>query len=186
MNLSSLLVGAAVIAIAATTACSSSSSSGTPAQADSGAGDASTEMKTSTPSADTTALWSKSSGYKSWPKFMENATPKLSSSHMKSFVITFHNDVVTQAISNKTLPLPDGAILVKENYMRADDPMPMALTVMSKQGGKWYWVEEMPDGTAVIDDAMGHPLEGYDVAMCVGCHATQSANDSVYTHNFSQ
>jgi hypothetical protein len=82
------------------------------------------------------------------------------------------------------LPLPEGAILVKENYMHATDPMPMALTVMSKQGGKWYWVEQMPDGSAVVDDAMGTPLEGTNVQMCIGCHSTQSANDDVYTHSF--
>ena len=174
------------LSLAALAACSSTSSSPAAGSGDGGSEDAMPMMKTSAPSADTQALWTKTSSYKTWPKFAENSTLKLSSSHMGNYVVTFHNDVVSSAIAGKTLPLPDGAIIVKENYAHASDPMPMALTVMSKQGGKWYWVEEMADGSAVVDDAMGNPLEGYSVAMCVGCHSTQSANDEVYTRNFAQ
>jgi hypothetical protein len=125
------------------------------------------------------------SGYQSWPTFTENSTPKQSASHMNMFVVTFHNDVVTQAISAKTLPLPDGAIIVKQNLAKATDTQPMALTVMSKQSGVWYWLEATPDGRVILD-AMGKPLEGTDVTMCIGCHGMHAGNDEVITHDFTQ
>jgi hypothetical protein len=135
------------------------------------------------PSPETKAIWDKLSGYQSWPTFPNASTPKQSDSHMKMFVLSHHNEVVTQAIADKTLPLPDGSIIVKDNFMKADDPMPMALTVMAKQGGKWYWFEAMPDGKVMVDDA-GKPLEGFDVPMCVGCHSGWKDNDYVGTYDF--
>jgi hypothetical protein len=122
-------------------------------------------------------------GYAAWPTFVENSTPKLSDSHMKMFVVTHHNDVVTTAIAQKTLPLPDGAIIVKDNMVNATDKMPMAITVMSKLNGSWYWVEATPDNKVMVDPS-GKPLEGTNVTMCIGCHSMQSANDDVMTHDF--
>jgi len=103
---------------------------------------------------------------------------------MNMFVVTFHNDIVTQAITEKTLPLPDGAIIVKQNLAKATDTQPMAVTVMSKQSGAWYWLEATPDGRAILD-SMGTPLEGTDVAMCINCHGVHASNDDVITHDFS-
>ena len=102
------------------------------------------------------------------------------------YVLAHHNDVVGQAIADKTLPLPDGSIIVKDNFAKADDSMPMAVTVMSKQGGKWYWIEASPDGMVMVDQMMdvGAPLEGNDVKMCVGCHVSWKDNDYVGTHVF--
>ncbi|MBI5607904.1 MAG: hypothetical protein HY902_03385 [Deltaproteobacteria bacterium] len=157
--------------------------------ADAATGDTAMMMpQTQAPSAATAAILAKIKDYHSWPKFAENATPKLSQSHMKMWVVTYHNDVVTQAIANKTLPLPDGAILVKDNGMSADDPMPMP-TIMAKQGGQWYWIEATPDGKVVIDEMMdkGKPLEGHDVKMCTGCHAAQKdKNDWIFVHDFGK
>jgi mono/diheme cytochrome c family protein len=63
----------------------------------------------------------------------------------------------------------------------------MAITVMSKQNGSWYWLEATPDGKVIVDDMMdkGAPLEGKDVAMCVGCHTSAADNDMVFTHDFA-
>ena len=94
-----LIVATSVATLAA---CSSSSSPSAASTSDAGGGDAAMAMNTSAPSADTQALWTKTSGYKSWPTFTENSTPKLSSSHMGNYVVTYHNDVVTQAIAAKT------------------------------------------------------------------------------------
>lgn len=138
------------------------------------------------PSADTKAVWDKISGYQSWPTFPESGTPTMSESHMKMFVLAHHNDVVAKAITDKTIPLPDGSIIVKDNFMKADDKMPMAVTVMSKQGGQWYWIEASPDGKVIVDDMVdkGKPLEGTEVKMCVGCHSSWKDNDYVGTHKF--
>ena len=144
-----------------------------------------TGPQTAAPSAASSALLSQVTGYQSWPKFDENSTPTESQSHMKMFVVTFHNDVVTQAVAAKTLPLPDGALIVKQNLAKAADAEPMALTVMNKQGGAWYWLEATADGRVILDP-LGKPLEGTDVPMCMTCHGMQASNDSVYTHDFTK
>ena len=144
-----------------------------------------TGPQTAAPSAASSALLAETSGYQSWPTFSENSTPKESASHMNMFVVTYHNDVVSQAISGKRLPLSDGAIIVKQNLAKATDTQPMALTFMSKQSGTWYWLEATPDGKVILD-SMGKPLEGTDVTMCINCHGMHASNDDVITHDFSQ
>lgn len=140
--------------------------------------------KTTDPSAETRALWSQMANYKSWTKFAENTTPKRSATHENMFVVTYHNQTVAQAITAKTLPLPDGSIIVKENMAQAADPSPMAITVMAKQGGGWYWIKAMPDGKVFLDD-MSRPMEGKGVAMCTMCHKVEQ-NDGVFTHDFTK
>ena len=100
---------------------------------------------------------------------------------MNKYVLAFHNQTVTDAIAAGTLPLPDGAIIVKQQ-MTGADAQPESITVMSKQGGSWYWLEASADGTKVIT-VNDMPLEG-DVAMCRDCHDSASANDFVLTHTF--
>ncbi len=175
----------ATLALFATAGCASDDD-------DSGAGGAGgtgggMQMQTAEPSAESKALWAKIQGYSTWAKFTENQTPVPSKSHMDMFVVTYHNDVVADAVTNNTLPLPDGAILVKDNFASADAAMPMAVTVMSKEGGEWYWLEATPDGKVVIDSMMdkGKPLEGKGVTMCVGCHDGAKDNDQVFTHKFA-
>jgi hypothetical protein len=142
------------------------------------------KMGMAMPTADSQAVFAKSKDYATWPKFAENAEPKASKAHMGMFVVTYHNDVITAAIGAHTLPLPDGAIIVKENKMKADEPV-HALTIMSKQGGKWYWLETSPDGSHVIT-MNDMPQEGYDAQMCAKCHDDASNNDYVFTHRFAK
>jgi len=138
------------------------------------------KMQTAEPSATTKEVLGQIAGYQSWPKFTENATPKQSKGHMNMFVLAFHNDVVTGALEAKTLPLPDGSIIVKQNMAKATDSAPMAITVMAKRGGKWHWSETTPDGKVVVME--GKALEGEDVGMCVNCHQQSEDNDFVVTH----
>ncbi len=105
-----------------------------------------------------------------------------SEGHMGMFVLAFHNQVVGDAITAKTLPLPDGAVIVKEEMMSAD-AKPMSVTIMSKQGGEWYWVKASPDLMKVMT-MKGMPLEGTSVGMCKDCHDNGSDNDFVLTHKF--
>lgn len=41
-------------------------------------------------------------------------------------------------------------------------------------------------GQVVVDEMAdkGKPLEGYDVKMCVMCHAGAKDNDQIFTHPF--
>ncbi len=141
------------------------------------------KMGMAAPSADSQALLAKTSSYATWPKFSENATPRPSKAHMNMYVVTFHNDVVAAAIASHTLPLPDGAIIVKQNMMKPDSP-PQNLTIMSKQGGKWYWLDATPDGKVVTMNDM--PQEGFGAPMCTQCHDDAANNDFVFTHHFAK
>jgi hypothetical protein len=143
-------------------------------------------MKTSAPSSATQAILTEIANYKVWPTFPENTTLKQSQSHGPgAWVIAYHNDALTQAMTSGTLPLPDGALIVKENYMNQSDPAPMALTTMAKQNGAWYWIESTPAGQ-VIDDSSGTPYEGPNVSLCTGCHTQRQSNDWIFTHQFVQ
>ena len=141
------------------------------------------KMGMAAPSTDSQTVLAKIKDYASWPKFAENSEPKFSKAHMNMYVVTFHNDVVTAAINAHTLPLPDGALIVKDNKMKADAP-PHSITIMSKQGGKWYWLEATPDGKVVTMNDMAQ--EGYTAGMCVKCHDDASNNDFVFTHSFAK
>jgi cytochrome c553 len=132
------------------------------------------------PSAATEQLWSELEGYTGWSQFEETASRPQSTAHGNMFVVSYFNDVAGGAIQEGTLPLPDGSILIKENYPAADAPTPMALTVMSKRAGEWYWVQGTPDGQVFVDD-MGTAMEGTSVAMCVGCHQQAQDNDFIMT-----
>ena len=139
------------------------------------------EMGMAAPSPETQAVLDQIKDYATWPRFAENPTPAFSKGHMKMYVLAFHNDVVADAIASNTLPLPDGALIVKQN-MKAADAAPEALTIMSKQGGEWYYAETSPDGKVITMNGMA--LEGRKVAMCTDCHDTAADNDYVFTHKF--
>jgi hypothetical protein len=133
-------------------------------------------------SADAQALWDTLSGYTSWSQFPEATERQQSQAHSGMWVLSYVNDTVGTAIEEGTVPLPDGAIIVKENYMGEDDETPMALTVMSKMSGDWYWVQGTPDGQVFLGP--DGPLEGKDVGMCVMCHSAAEDNDFVMSHTF--
>ena len=71
-------------------------------------------------------------------------------------------------------PKPDGAIIVKENYM--PDKKLAAVTVMYKvngynpAAGDWFWAKYAPDGTV---QAEGKPKG------CVGCHSGRADMDFI-------
>jgi len=197
MNLVRLAALSAVLAVTLLAACRSSSESTKAAPIDNGAASAipvasagvdaghavgGGPLATAPASAETKALLAKIQGYKKWPKFPENAQPAFSKQHDKMWVLAYYNDVVGRAIQARTLPLPDGAIIVKDNMASADAPEPTVLTTMSKQGGHWYWAETTPNGNVVVLD--GKPAEGFRVAECSNCHAQAADNDQVYTHEF--
>jgi len=81
------------------------------------------------------------------------------------------------ALNDTTPPLPDGAIVVKENYGK--DKALKAVTVMKKikgynpEGGDWFWGKFSPDGKA---DKSGK------VAGCINCHVAKADNDYVMVH----
>jgi hypothetical protein len=74
-------------------------------------------------------------------------------------------------------PMPDGAILVKENYGK-DKKTLMAVTPMHKvkgynpNGGDWWWAKYGPNGEVQASGA---------VKGCINCHRAQQAKDWIFT-----
>ena len=74
-------------------------------------------------------------------------------------------------------PMPNGAIIVKENYGK-DQKTLMAITPMYKvkgynpDAGDWFWAKYSPDGTV----AKSGKVKG-----CIDCHRTQEDKDWLFT-----
>ena len=91
---------------------------------------------------------------------------------------TFSNDIAFDALSAKAFPLPEGAIIVKENY--TPDGELAAITVMQKiagfnpAGGDWFWAKYAPDGAVQASGKVGG---------CIGCHAQKKASDWIFSGN---
>lgn len=84
------------------------------------------------------------------------------------------NAAAFKAFKDKAGSLPDGAVIVKENYM-ADKKL-AAVTVMYKkkgynpEGGDIMWLKYGPDMKILAEGK---------AAMCISCHASAKANDFV-------
>jgi hypothetical protein len=89
---------------------------------------------------------------------------------------TYVNDLALQALQQARFPLPDGAIIVKENYM--PDGSFDASTVMVKRQGydpehnDWFWAKYDAEGVA---EAAGR------IEMCQACHAAAQQRDYLLT-----
>ena len=92
--------------------------------------------------------------------------------HLKLYA----NDIAYNAAKNG-MPMPDGAILVKENYGK-DKSTLMAITPMYKASGynpgagDWFWAKYGPDGKAM---AAGK------IDSCISCHEQMGGGDYVVT-----
>ena len=89
---------------------------------------------------------------------------------------TYLNPAALEALNNKAGSMPDGAIIVKENYM--PDGAYDAMTVMYKVPGynpdhnDWFFTKIGADG-AVQEEGR---VEG-----CQACHSARRDNDYIYT-----
>ncbi len=96
-------------------------------------------------------------------------------------VSTWINELAYNAIQNRAGRMPDGAIIVKENFM--PDRTLAALTVMYKSTGfdpannDWFWLQQTPDGAALAEGR---------VAGCTNCHNAVAANDLLYTGSIAR
>lgn len=95
-----------------------------------------------------------------------------------ALLTTYVNDVALKGFKKWDGGLPDGAIIVKENYM--PDKMLAAVTVMYKkagfnpQAGDFFWLKYTPDGKI---EAEGK------VEMCIGCHGKAQGGDFLFTND---
>jgi hypothetical protein len=91
---------------------------------------------------------------------------------------TYVNGPAQRGIGGKKGVMPNGAIVVKENY--SPEKKLIALTVMYKTkgynpaAGDWFWARYSPDGKV---EAEGK-VEG-----CMKCHGQKKSNDFLFTGN---
>lgn len=142
------------------------------------------EANTVDPTSETRQFMKASEDYESWPNFPENTTPEKSEDHRGGYVLAYYNSVVGMSVDSGTLPLEDGAIIVKENFADEGDAEPAALTVMAKDEGRWYYYKSTTDGQ-VLTGPNGEGLQGYELSPCESCHEGADDNDYVFTHEFA-
>jgi len=115
------------------------------------------------------------SPYKSWPLFP--GTEKLQEGkHPHGALQTIYvSPSALEAIQERRGELPDGAFIVKENYM--PDQKLGAITIMYRvkgynpDAGDWFWAKYSADG----DVAASGKVKG-----CIGCHTAAIQNDWVF------
>lgn len=113
-----------------------------------------------------------------WPGTTEN---QASAAPHGATVSTWINELAYNAIQNRAGRMPDGAMIVKENFM--PDRSLAALTVMYKSTGfdpannDWYWLQQTADGTAAAEGR---------VAGCTNCHKDVATNDLLFTGSIAR
>lgn len=131
------------------------------------------------PSADAAKVWSYITetnpylGWGFWPGYTEIYPGK--SPHGKFLKLYANAQALKAAREGK--PMPDGAIIVKENYGE-DKKTLMAITPMYKvkgynpEAGDWFWAKYEPSGKALKEGK----LKG-----CIDCHRVQETKGWLFT-----
>jgi hypothetical protein len=131
------------------------------------------------PSADAGKLWTfmtETHPYQGWGYWPGYAGIYPGKSPHGKYLKLFANPIALKA-AREGKPMPDGAILVKENYGE-DQKTLMAVTPMYKvkgynpDGGDWFWVKYGPNGEIQV---AGKPKG------CVSCHGAVKDKDWIFT-----
>ena len=132
-----------------------------------------------TPPADAEKLWSyitTSNPYTGWGFWPGHVGMYPGKSPHGAYLKVYANSVALKA-AREGKPMPDGAIIVKENYGK-DKTTLMALTPMYRikgynpDGGDWYWAKYGADGNVQT----AGKVEG-----CIQCHSVRKDNDWIFT-----
>lgn len=96
---------------------------------------------------------------------------------------TYVNDIAARALRSGASRMPDGAIIVKENFM--PDSTLAAITVMYKRRGynadhnDWFFSKHLPSGE--LDQAPNGMRLAGRVPGCQACHQGKKDNDYIFT-----
>ena len=135
--------------------------------------------KPALPPADGKALYtylSTEASYKNWNLWPGKGQLYAGKEPHGAFLTTYVNDAAMGAIEGKKGVMPEGAIIVKENYM--PDKTLAAITVMYKVKGynpehnDWFWAKYGPSGAIQAEGK---------AAMCIACHDKEDDNDYIFT-----
>jgi len=96
---------------------------------------------------------------------------------------TYVNDIAGRALSSGATEMPEGSIIVKENF--TPDSTLAAITVMYKragynsQHGDWFFSKHLPSGE--LDQAPNGMRLAGRVPGCQNCHQARKDNDYIFT-----
>ena len=119
-----------------------------------------------------------------WNNFNQNL---VSGAPHGKVVRIYVNETALEAADGFDGELPEGSMIVKENYVGEDPENPGeldAVTIMYKVDGfnadanDWFWVKAKPDGSQI--DAEG-AVDG-----CIGCHSQSGHEDYVLRYGFGE
>ena len=114
--------------------------------------------------------------YQKWPMFPGKEALYKGQHPHGAYLTTYVSPDVLAALQSKSGNLPDGAILVKENY--SPEKTLAAVTVMYRrtgynpEGGDWFWLKYAPDKTILAEGK----VDG-----CINCHRAVQNNEWIFT-----
>jgi len=123
------------------------------------------------------ALWERfteETDYRNYPFWPEHAGMQPGQAPHGPYHRIFINPTLRSALPAEDRSLPDGSLIVKENY--TSDEQLNSLTVMAKvegyapESGNWFWAKYSPKGSI---QSQGTPPP------CISCHAGKQDNDYV-------
>jgi hypothetical protein len=124
------------------------------------------------------SVWAQiqSEDYRSWALWPGTSQRYEGTEPHGMLLTTYVNEIAREALANGTLPLPEGAVVVKDNYM--PDGTFDASTVMLKRQGyapehnDWFWAKY---------DAAGNAEVAGRAEMCQACHSANRQRDHLMT-----
>lgn len=181
-----LVIGTAAVAWLGWTAGCTPTSEAQEAEAESAGQLVATESTSSPPDTTGAAIWAhiQDENYEDTWNLWPGLDPFYTGNDPHGRLLTtYTNAVAHDALMAGEAVLPEGAIVIKENYMPTRELA--AITVMYKQAGynaehnDWFFAKYLPDGS--LDTAPnGMALEGR-VPGCQGCHIAQAGQDYLYS-----
>jgi hypothetical protein len=124
-------------------------------------------------------LWSyiaETHDYKEWSSFPGWEGMYEGKSPHGAYLKLYANDIAVKA-AEQGMPLPDRAILVKENYAEDRETL-AAVTPMYKvegynpEAGDWFWAKYGPDGKIMAEGK----VDG-----CIKCHSVKKNQDYIFS-----
>lgn len=131
------------------------------------------------PPPDAHSLWSymtQTHPYQKWSYWPGHEGIYPGKSPHGKYLKLYVNDIALKAARSHK-PMPDGAIIVKENYGK-DKKTLMAITPMYRvkgynpSAGDWFWVKYKPNGKAMASGK---------VQSCIKCHSVRKNHDWLFS-----
>ena len=132
-----------------------------------------------------TYLSQRNAPYTKWPALPGTEALREGEGPHGKFVKTY----VNQLVAGSPKALPQGAILVAENYGEDQKTLQNIMVMYRVKGSDpqhfdWYWLTYQPDGSIALTSAQegNKPVAG-KVASCIECHAKAKGTDFVFLND---